>query len=380
MALTVMSVGIVAVMGVLQTSLKVAGEGGNRSRAIAFATKEAESLRALRYDQLGFGPAQEGFGAQFEGRTTVVVAAPNLVRPSGPDEVIGGQRYSFERHIVWADAASATAAGTTYTQAYKRIAVIVSWADLGGAHAARQDAVIYPGGQGAYQGPMGATTTTTLLTGGGTTPSAPTLLVALAGNPPANAVNLTWVAPLSSNPSITSWVIEYSADGWATATRLTDTQPPTTTTFSVNGLSASTGYQFRVAGRASSGTLSSWSAPVSISTAALPLARCEVGMVSITPNAIERKSSSTTVLGSNATVSANTTGPCVGLHVSYVASGVTVSNVYLSAGSGGVWTGAIDGTNTSWDTGVHTMNLLDQGNAALSTFTLTVCLKVGHCP
>src|SRR5207248_9644948 len=120
--------------------------------AVALATREAEAMRAVPYDSLGFSPSQAGYTATFEGGTTVVVGSPQ-VDPSGPDQTTAGETYHFQRQIVWADAAAAGNPASTYSQAYKRVSAVVTWTDHGGAHTARQDALVYPGGQGPYAGP-----------------------------------------------------------------------------------------------------------------------------------------------------------------------------------------------------------------------------------
>src|SRR5206468_9228492 len=86
-SLTILAVGILAATRVMDSAFFVAGQGGNRTRAVALATKETEGLRAIPYDQLGFAATQAGYVATFESKPTVTLtlATPH-VNPTGPTQ------------------------------------------------------------------------------------------------------------------------------------------------------------------------------------------------------------------------------------------------------------------------------------------------------
>lgn len=379
-SLTVLAIGIVSTASVIMSSLDVGSQGNTRARAVALATREADSLRAVPYDRLGFASTQTGYVATFEGGTTVQVAAP-IVVPEGPNQVSGGRSFAIRRHIVWADSATS---GVTYTQAYKRIVVLVSWDDRAGAHQTRQDALVYPGGLGAYTGPQGSATTTTTIASG--SPAAPGSVTATvpAGAAGASTVSLSWVPPGSSTPPVATWVIQYSTTSGFTANvvQVTDSQPAANPSFEVTGLSGATTYWFRVAARSSNGELSAWAYSGQVSTSASAVTACQLGAATITPSGIKRANASSTYLKSDASISVNTnaTTSCTGLYLSYSPTAGSTATVQLSP-SGGLWTGTVDGDTTSWDTGNHGIDIRTSATQVLGTVTLTVCVhNAKQCP
>lgn len=390
-SLTVLAIGIVSTTSVILSSLNVGSQGNVRARAVALATREADSLRAVPYDRLGFATTQSGFVTAFEGATTVQTPSP-IVVPEGPNQTSGGTSFGVRRHIVWADAASATSAGVTYAEAYKRIAVLVTWSDRSGTHEARQDAIVYPGGRGAYTGPRGSVTTTTVPAAG--SPAAPlvgSVIATLPGTPAtpdpraASTVMLNWTPAAPSTPAVATWVVQYSTNGFTgpNVFQVTDSQPASTPNFEVTGLSASTTYRFRVAGRSSTGALSTWTSSNDVTTAAAAPATCQLGTATITPGAIKRKNGSSTVLRENAAVSVNTnaSGSCSALRLVYSPTILTPTTVYLVQASSGLWTGTVDGLLTNWDTGTHQITIRDNTAPVLGTLTLTVCVhNAGTCP
>ena len=385
-SMTVLAIGIVSTASVIMSALDVGSQGNTRARAVAVATREADSMRAVPYDRLGFASTQSGFVSLFEGGTTVQVTDP-ILEPVGPPAVSGGTSFGVRRHITWADANSATTTGLTYAEAYKRIAVIVTWTDRSGGHEARQDAIVYPGGRGPYTGPQGSvTTTTTPAVGSPAAPVAVTATVPLDSRG-TDTVSLAWTPTALSVPAVATWVIQYSTNGFAGSNifEVTDSQPAATPSFDVTGLSAGTTYRFRVAGRSSSGAMSAWTSSNQVTTSAASGDSCQLGTATITPGAIKRQSASSTFLRQDATVSVNTNNigtNCAGLRLVYspTASSGTKTD-WLTQTAGGLWTGTIDGDSTSWDTGTHQITIRDNAVAALGTLTLTVCVhNAGSCP
>lgn len=377
MALTVLAVGIGGVVQVFHSSFSVAGQGNTRSRAVALATREAEAMRAVPYDRLGFSAVQPGFAPSFESALTVVVADP-VVQPFGPDHVVDGVTFQITRHIVWADAASVAG----YSSAYKRVVVLVAWSDRGGAHTVRQDAYVYPGGRGAYSGPQGGVTTTTALLS--VVPPAPPLNLTAtvgAGSDGASAVSLAWTANPVSTPPVSSWAVEFSTDSFLTSHLLTDTQPASVTSYTASGLSPSTTYHFRVAARAAGGLQSVWSVPAMATTTPAASNSCQLGTSTLTPSAVVRLNGAATVLSANAVASVNATGVCAGLQLRYSPTAGSPRVAYLASMAGSVWTGSIDGVSTAWDTGTHEVQVVDALGNQLGTMTFTVCVhNARSCP
>ena len=376
-SLTILAVGIGAVMQTFSTSFSVAGVGNNRSRAVALATREAESMRSIPYEQVGFSTTQAGYAPTFEGATTVLVSDPGM-SPTGPDQTVGGLVFHFTRHVVWADAASASG----YPEAYKRIVVIVRWTDQM-PHEVRQDAFVYPGGLGAYAGPQGATTAvTSVVSETALPPAAPLSLTASvpASSDGATTVNLSWTPSAVIVPAVANWVIQYSTNGFLTANVLTDTQPAGTTTFSATGLSPATLYSFRVAAKSSAGAQSTWSLVATATTSAVVSGACQLGTSTITPSAVLRLHGGTTMLTSDAVVSVNAAGTCSSLMLKFSATAGSESTMYMTP-IGGVWTATISGLATPWDTGIHDIKVVNATGTVLGTLTFTVCVhNAKTCP
>ena len=375
-SLTILAVGIGAVMQTFSTSFSVAGQGNNRSRAVALATREAESMRSVPYEQVGFSTAQAGFTATFEGAPTVVVSDPGM-QPTG-SYTLGGMVFHFTRHVVWADAASAAG----YPQAYKRLVVIVRWTDQA-AHEVRQDAFVYPGGQGVYSGPQGGTTlVSTVAAAADLPPAAPLSLTASvpASSEGAATVNLTWTPSAVLVPAVAAWVVQYSTNGFITANVLTDTQPAGSTTFSATGLAPGTLYSFRVAAKSATGAQSTWSLTATATTNSVVSGACQLGTSTITPSAVLRMHGMTTMLTSDAVVSVNAAGSCTALQLKFSATAGSESTVFMTQ-VGGVWTATLSGLAMPWDTGIHDIRVLNSSGTQLGTLTFTVCVhNAKTCP
>lgn len=377
--LTVIAIGIGAVINVFHSAFTVAGQGNNRARAVALATRDAEGMRAVPYDRVGFAASQEGFVSQFEGLPSVVVGDP-LLTPFDSAVDVGGMEFAIERYVVWVDAASVGG----YEDAYKRATVLVSWTDETGDHTVRQDAFVYPGGQGAYVGPQGGAASTTTTLAAVVAPSPPLSLSATVptGTEGATSVELAWTeAPVSVTP-VGSWVVESSTDSFFNSQRLTDTQPAGSLSFTVTGLSPGTTYSFRVAAMSSNGLMSTWSM-VAVATTTPALSNsCGLGTASLTPSAVKRMHGVSTVLSSDVMATVNTTGSCSGLQVRYwPVAGLSQTVFLMQSASGGTWTGTLSGLVTAWDTGTHVVEVLDGFGSVLGTMTVTVCVhNARSCP
>ncbi|MDQ3107360.1 MAG: prepilin-type N-terminal cleavage/methylation domain-containing protein [Actinomycetota bacterium] len=339
-SLTILAIGIVGVIGVMNSSFGVAVRTNERSRAVALATREIEALRAEQYDLLATSPTA----------TTRT-------------EQVGGTTFTVEKAVVWGNRDG-------NPKAVKSATVAVRWSDGSGTvHDVSQSTDVYPGGLG----PAATTPTTASCTSGGT-PTGPTLLVAsLPTDVLADVgVDLVWTPALSSAIPVATWRLEMSTNNFTTAQVITTSQPVSAVTTRVEGLSAGTAYQFRVAGLSACSKLSAWSPIATITTATAASATCSLGTPNVTPAAVKRANNGNNAgLAITPRVTANTTGNCSGLYVRYQAV-AGVSQTQLLTGVGAVYSVSLT-SNGAWDIGVHTLDLFDGANIKRGSLLLTVC-------
>jgi hypothetical protein len=339
MAMTVVAIGIVGVIGVMHGSFDLVVANGDRSKAVGLATREIEALRAVPYEDLAVSPS-------------------TVTR----QDTVGGVPFTVERGVTWARQGA-------NDFAYKRGVVSVSWNDVGGAHSVHQETLYYPGGLAP-----GATTTTTAACGPDPQPP-----IALLGVPAqlsgATGVDLAWT-PAVGGGAVQSWIIESSTNNFATKQVLTTTQPPTSTSYLAEGLSAGVAYQFRVSAVGLCAKVSAWSPVASVTTTVLAAVSCQLQTPNLTPAKIKLANN-----GANAGLSAtpvltvNTTGSCTGLKASYTKRAAAAATVtLLSTSVGGVWTADLT-TSGPWDVGVKSVDILDSTNSTLGTVLMTVCAK-----
>lgn len=337
-SMTILSIGIVGVIGVMNSAMGVGVQTNQRSRAVNLATREIESLRAVPYKTL----------------------LPTVSTESRT-EVVGGTTYTIEKAVTWGSASG-------NSTAVKNATVAVRWSAGGQTKEVSQSTTVYPGGLG----PVAPASTSSCGSGG--TPSGPLALAAGApGILTENAVDVSWTPPLSSNPAIVAWKIEMSTNSFVTTQTLTSSHPVSSTTYRVEGLSADTTYQFRVAGVSACGVVSAWSPIATVKTLVTAVVECTLGTPNVTPSAVERSNNGNGSLATSPVVTVNTSGVCVGLYVKYQAvAGVTLTK--LLTNSNGVWSGTLS-SSLSWDIGVHTLDLFDGGNVKRGSLLLTVCAK-----
>jgi hypothetical protein len=364
-------------------------------------------MRAVPYAQVGFYADQPGFVPTFEGLTSVSVGSTSpasgqavpLIQPETPDPsaaagyapdpdptnavVItqGSVNYSVLRYVVWINAQDGL---TTYTQAYKRLTVIVSWSDQAGAHTVRQDSVLYPGGLGTYQGAMGGPTSTTATTTA-LNPSAPILnpITPLADPAGETQVSLVWSQPVAG-AAATSFSIEYStnpsfpAGNFSVITNL----PASTTTHTVPSLSSDTTYYFEIIAYA--GTNSATSNRQSSTTLAAAVPTCQLGQLNVT--GATTLSTTGTILQTNGKMSENlalawtTTGTCADAYnikaVDPTNAADPTSPYALNVNSGSYSATVASSGSKSWAIGLHTFTVWDVSTNSATTVvkTFKVCV------
>ncbi|HEV7525159.1 MAG TPA: fibronectin type III domain-containing protein [Acidimicrobiia bacterium] len=375
--------------GVFWSSIRTAGVSGHRTDGSSIASREIEAMRAVPYAQVGFYANQAGFVSTFDSPALTTVSlgpsAPASVALAPTDAapvVQGGVPFTVARYIVWIDARDST---TTFAQAYKRLTVIITWTDRGGAHQVRQDSLLYPGGRGTYQGPMGGvapSTTTTIAA----SPSSPNLqaITPLASPSDQTQVGLSWSQP-GAGASVTSYSIEFSTNASFPAGNFTVISglAPSITNYIVTNLTPSTTYFFEIVAYA--GSYSSVSQSQSQTTAAVAGPTCSLGGLNVA-GATSLSTTGTKLqnngkMSENLTLSWSTAGSCSD---SYQVTAVDPNSAadpgspYVLGGSSGAYSAIVGSSGSkSWAVGLHTFRVFDiNTNSATSVVkTFKVCVN-----
>jgi type II secretory pathway pseudopilin PulG len=408
-ALALLAIVASSLAGVFWTAIRTAGVADARTAGASLASREIESIRAVSYDTIGFYTDQTGYATTFEGFNTVTLGAttpvgsPSLTQPLTPDPnakasfnpdpdptnaqpiVIDNVSYSVKRYIVWTNAQDAS---TTYTEAYKRMTVIVSWTDRAGAHSVRQDSIVYPGGEGKYAGPEGVAGSTTTTSIPFSSPDAPTLASPIDMGDPAGQtqVGLAWTAA-SGGAAVTSYSIVYSTDPTFPSGSITVIAglASNVTSYTVSNLSANTAYYFEIIAYAGSNA----SPPSNVQTATTrppSSANCTLGGLSVTGATF--KSTTGTILQKNGRMSENltlawtTTGTCTHAYqvnaVNNSGNTDPLSPYALTANGSGAYSATVLANGQKgWSTGVHTFTVYDVTNASGTNVvkTFKVCVN-----
>jgi prepilin-type N-terminal cleavage/methylation domain-containing protein len=405
-SMALLSIVAAPLASVFWSAIRTAGAAAHRTDGSSIASREIEGMRAVPYAQVGFYDDQ-GAGSAFEGHQTVSLGTtspatgalipqmqpntpdPNAAAGYAPDPdptnaspiVQGGVVYTVARYVVWE---SAQDTSTTYTKAYKRLTVIVTWTDRAGAHVVRQDSLLYPGGLGKYIGPAGGSTTTTT-TAPPVNPTTPLLgaITPLASPSDQTQVALAWSQPAGGG-AVTSYSIEYSTNASFPAGNFTVIAglAPSITNFTVTSLTPNTTYFFEIVAYA--GANSAVSSSQSITTAPLPGPICTLGGLNVagatslsTTGTILKKSGR---MSENLTVSWTTTGPCTDSYE--VRAFDTVGNAdpsspYALSGSAGSYSSVVASNGTKgWAVGLHTFRVWDISTSSATSVvkTFKVCV------
>jgi len=379
--------------GVFWSAIRTAGSAAHRTDGASVASREIEAMRAVPYGQVGFYDDQNpslppgalsGTTIVSLGATSPAPGSPGspLIQPLTPDPnaasgyapdpdpnnanpvTYGGVRFNVQRFVVWANAKDPT---QNYSNAYKKLTVIVTWTDQAGSHTARQDSLLYPGGLGIYAGPDGGPGASTTTTAPVFTPATPVLADIVPFTPPndENQVQLNWTQPPGGG-QVTSYAIEYSTSSSFPAGNFTaiNPLPPTLRSFTVTNLTPATTYYFEVIAYAN--TDSSTSLWKSITTAAPSGIACTLGSLNIA--GANSLSTTGTILKSNGQLSENltlswtTSGPCTDsyeVHASDPLGSTDPGSPYALGGGAGVYSGVINNNSKNWAIGVHTFNVWD---------------------
>jgi type II secretory pathway pseudopilin PulG len=394
-----------SIAGVFWSAIRTASVSNHRTAGAAIASREIEGMRAVPYGSVGFYGDETGYTSTFEGLPTVTLASTTpagvvpLIQPQRPDPfasagfapdphpanaspiVQGNVSFSVRRYVVWVDAVDGS---SSYTDAYKRLTVVVSWTDASGAHSARQDSLLYPGGLGKYVDASATTTTVTPPTTAVTPPAAPILATPVVPADPAGRteIDLTWSQP-SGGSAVTSYTVQYSTDSTfpAGTTHAITNLPAGATSYPVTALAAGTTYWFRVL--AIAGSQSATSNGESATTLPEPAPTCTLGSLTITgasssstTGTILKKHGTKTEMSENLTLGFSTTGTCTGAYtVKAIAPGGGTdpgSPYTLTPNGSGSYSGSVlSNGQQGWSVGVHTFtvwNSISGATTAVKTF------------
>lgn len=356
-ALTILAVGIVGTIGVMNSSIRVAGTTGARSKGVAVATQHIETLRAVPYDQLVPAAADDSY-------TTI-------------QQNVGNRIYTVKRVVTLVDEATPGSTGTPVVKAYKKAFVWVSWSDESGVHDVHQTTLIYPGGKGRHD-----PTATATATGNANAPDPPTYQTgfptAVTGS---TDVDLAWIRPAPSGTAAppASWVVQYAQVATPSAVHeVADALPAEVTELRVGDLSANTTYRFKVFSKSSTGVRSTSAATADVTTGSSSSTECSVGSASVTPSAVNKKSANEGGgLAVNPRVAVSTLGSCSGVafRMEYSSGdGVTRDKGMLGDASGThaeFLNGALE-----WTVGTHEIKVFSyvgDTKTRRATLRLTVC-------
>jgi prepilin-type N-terminal cleavage/methylation domain-containing protein len=407
-ALAILAMVMAPLCGVFWSAMRTAGVASHRTDGSSIASREIEGMRAIPYAQVGFYADQTGYTATYEGHTTVSLGStspssgtltpklqpqrpdPNAAAGYAPDPhpenaspiVQGGVSYSIQRYIVWIDAHDP---GSTYTQAYKRLTVLVTWTDQAGSHDVRQDSILYPGGQGKFNGAMGGTTSSTSTTVV-LNPSAPVLnpITGLADPAGQTQIPLSWSQP-AGGAVVTSYTIVYSTSPTfpSASNSLVTGLAPSIKNYTVTSLTADTTYYFEVI--AYGGANSATSNSQSFATLPVASATCHLGALSV--SGATTLSTTGTILetngkvGENLVLSMTTTGNCqhsYSVKAVDSASAADPGSPYALTANAGTFTATVPSYGSkSWAIGVHTFTVWDDTNNSATTVvkTFKICAR-----
>jgi prepilin-type N-terminal cleavage/methylation domain-containing protein len=245
--LTVLAVGIVGVIGVMNSGFGVTARNNQRTKAIALATQAVEATRATDW--------------------------ATLTRPDNPAHPEQGSSSTYTSGGYTVQRAVLPASDGT-----QNVTVDVQWTDGAGAHDVNQTSKVYPGNLGPTGAAASSPSSAPLTAPTGLLASVPT------DNAGGTVVDLSWTNPVQENPLDSYLTVVWSVDDFATVHTVTDRLFHRASSLRVTGLSAGTTYKFKVAALSAAGALSSWSPATTVTTAAAAGTTCSYGSSSVSPS------------------------------------------------------------------------------------------------
>ena len=293
-SLTLMAIGIVGVIGVMNSSFSVVNTATARSRATAVATKQIEDLRSRLYET-NRKEAELNVNGSYQTREVPVA----------------GQKFIVKHALTEQTEVIAADDGTSTPKAYVKAIVWVNWTDSAGPHDIYQTSLLYPGGLGVHNA-----TSSVQPSGSNTKPLKPSSLTATPVTGTAS-VDLAWVPPAvtPSVPPPARWVIQYSRTTSFAAGEVQEIAADLAASVNalrVTGLAEGTTYHFRIFSKSENGVLSQEAASaLNVTTQGAGAVACSVGTTSVTPSAIKKRGGNdSSRLTSNPQVEVQLVGDC----------------------------------------------------------------------
>lgn len=399
-AVLIIAVVFTPLASVFWSGLRTADASTHRTSGFSIASKEIEALHAVPYAQLGFYSDQTP--AQWQYTTTVILGSCSttctppftpLVKPTATT-VSEGLTYHIARYVYWDDAiaatppADSTPSTTVDSQAYKGVTVVVSWTDQVGSHSVQQDSIIYPGGQGTYQGPGSGTTTTTTAPPV-SAPAAPAAVAPVAPQPAAapatdgQEIDVT-ISPGTGGGTAQAFYLQYSTSStFAVDQPVGEIDQPVmaNTLVQVQGLAPQTAYYFRAYALNTVGQspYSPIQGPDTTPAATTTPSACTLGSFTIsTVEAGKTYLSSDNTMSEDVGLSLNVSGGCSQpITVASIAPGGTpdAGSQYTLTQStaGGQWGTTIPSLSSAWAVGTHNLTVYVGGTSQTVSDGLLVC-------
>lgn len=317
-ALGIITFAIGGLLSVFGAALRTTAVDVHRTDAVALATRELASLRAL--------------------------ATPSGAPPASHQATVNGQTYSITDTVGWQRSSGGV------DQAYGFISTVVVWTDQGGSHTVEQDSAVRPP-SGPAPGP-----------GDCTTPPAPVPPAVTAAPGPPGGLDVSWTEPASATP-VARWEIDTSPDG-VTWTAAVWSEPPLPSgalhQVELGGLAPASPLIVRIGSFGACGPASWAQTTTGVAPGGTPGATCTVGSVALGPPIASRPAGAAIpgALSGDVTVAVSSHGPCPGgVWAGVVTSAGRVSSAALGPfGSTGYW-GTVAGTDQPWDLGRHLVEI-----------------------
>ena len=316
-ALGIITFAIGGLLSVFGAALRTTAVDVHRTDAVALATRELASLRAL--------------------------AAPPAASPTSHPATVNGQTYSITDTVGWQRSSGGV------DRAYGSVSVLVAWTDQAGSQTVEQDSAVPPP-SGPAPGPGDCTAG----------PAAVSPVVTAAPGPPGG-LDVSWNEP-AGPPAVARWEIDTSPDGvtWTAAVWSEPPLPPGALhQVELGGLAPASPLTVRIG--AFGACPPSWvQAPTGVAPGGAPGASCTVGSTSLGAPIATRPAGAGIpgALSGDVTVAVSSEGPCPGgLWAGVGTSAGGVSRVGLAPEGAALYTGRLVGTDQPWDLGRHLVEI-----------------------
>ena len=317
-ALGIITFAIGGLLSVFGAALRTTAVDVHRTDAVALATKELASLRAL--------------------------AARSGTPPAAHQVTVNGQTYSITDTVGW------QRSSTGVDQAYGSISAVVVWTDQAGSHTVDQDSAVPPP-SGPAPGP-----------GDCTAPPAAVSPVVTAAPGPPGGLDVSWSEP-AGPPAVARWEVDTSPDGvtWTTAVW---SEPPLPSgalhEVELGGLAPASPLAVRIGGFGGCGATSWWNDPTAVAPGGAPGVACTVGSIALGAPIATRPAGAAIpgALSAAVTVAVSSQGPCPGgLWAGVTTSGGGGSRIGLVPQGAALYTGSLPGIDQPWDLGRHLVEI-----------------------